>query len=135
MHKRTIHLLNDTIREHAKRLIDQAPIGWIVQIGEATRSDEQNRLMWPLIQDLQRGIPDLAEYSADDVKLRFLHALGQEMRFLPALEGAGMFPVGQRSSHLTKSQFSGLLELMFAYGAKNGVVWSARSEDTRRTIA
>jgi hypothetical protein len=135
MDKRTIHLINDRVRDHAKRMIDQAPIGYVLHIAEETRSDAQNRLMWPVIQDLQRGIPDLAEYSANDVKLRFLHALGQEMRFLPALEGAGMFPVGQRSSLLTKSQFSGLIELMFAYGAKHGVAWSARSEDTRRTIA
>ena len=134
MHKRTIHLINAQVREHAKRLIDQAPDGWVARIGEATRTDEQNRLMWPLIADLQRDIPEMATYAADDVKLRFLNALGQEMRFLPALEGAGVFPVGQRSSTLSKSQFSALIELMFAYGAKHGVRWSARSEQTRQTL-
>jgi hypothetical protein len=56
--------------------------------------------------------------------------LGQEMRFLPELEGAGMFPVGQRSSTLSKSQFTGLIELLFAYGAKHGVRWSDKSQRT-----
>jgi hypothetical protein len=49
------------------------------------------------------------------------------MRFLPALEGEGMFPVGLRSSTLTVSQFSGLIELLYAYGAKHGVRWSERA--------
>jgi len=35
-----------------------------------------------------------------------------------------MFPVGLRSSTLTVEQFSGLVELIYAYGAKHGVVWS-----------
>jgi hypothetical protein len=43
-----------------------------------------------------------------------------------------MFPVGQRSSTLSKSQFTGLIELLFAYGAKHGVRWSDKSQ---RTIA
>lgn len=99
-------------------------------IGEQTRSQEQNALMWPLISDIQKQVPEAATFSADDMKLRFIHALGQEMRFLPELEGAGMFPVGQRSSTLSKTQFSALLELIFAYGARHGVRWSAKSLET-----
>ena len=46
------------------------------------------------------------------------------MRFLPALEGEGMFPVGLRSSTLTVQQFSALVELIYAFGAKHDVRWS-----------
>jgi hypothetical protein len=53
-----------------------------------------------------------------------LNALGVEMRFLPCLEGEGAFPVGLRSSTLTKGQFSGLLELLYEYGARHGVRWT-----------
>jgi hypothetical protein len=127
--KRTVFLVGDTQRVYAKGLIDQAPAGWVVKIAEQTRSDAQNRIMWPMLDDLRRQVPDFAMFSAEDMKLRFLNALGVELRFLPALEGAGMFPVGQRSSTLTKSQFSGLIELMFMCGAKHGVEWSHRSLD------
>lgn len=127
--KRTIFLVGETQRQYAKRMIDQAPAGWMVKIAEQTRSDAQNRKLWPMIADMQQQVPDMATYSAEDIKCRLMNALGVELRFLPELEGAGMFPVGMRSSLLTKSQFSALIELIFAYGAKRNVQWSHRSID------
>lgn len=133
--KRTVKLSTKQARQRAHALIEAAPEGYVVAIGEESRSQEQNRLMWPLIADMQEQIPEMATFSADDIKLRFLHALGEEMRFLPVLEGAGLFPVGQKSSTLSKSQFTGLIELMFAHGAKHGVRWSYRSQEIERLAA
>lgn len=115
-------------REYAKRLIDAAPVGWVVKIGAETRRDAQNRKLWPMLQDLQRQVEDCAPFSLEDLKLRFLNALGTEMRFLPALEGQGIFPVGMKSSVLTVEQFTGLIELLYAYGAKHGVRWTDPAE-------
>lgn len=126
--RRTIFLDSKRGREHAKRLIDAAPDSYVCKVAERTRTDEQNRKMWPMIADIQRQVPGMEEFSADDIKLRFLNLLGVEMRFLPALEGAGMFPVGHRSSTLTVEQFSALVELMFKFGAEHGVVWSEPRE-------
>lgn len=130
MSSKTVYLAGDTQRQHAKNLIDLAPAGYMVKIAEQTRSDAQNRMLWACISDLQKQVSDFVEYSAEDIKCRFMHALGIELRFLPALEGAGMFPVGMRSSQLTKSQFSGLIDLIFAYGAKHNVSWSQRALDS-----
>jgi len=105
-------------------MADEAPDDWVARYGQRTRTDDQNRKLWPMIADLQRQDPTMAEFSAEDIKLRFMDALGSEMRFLPKLEGAGMFPVGHRSSTLTVEQFSALLELMNKYGAEHGVEWS-----------
>lgn len=135
MTRRTIKLTGERQRQHAIQCVTEAPLGHCVAIGEETRSQEQNRLMWPLIADIQAQVPETATFAADDMKLRFLHALGQEMRFLPELEGAGMFPVGQRSSTLTKAQFTALIELMFAYGARHGVRWSAKSIETHNLVS
>lgn len=122
--RRTIWLSTRAARQRAHALIDAAPEGYVCKIVQPTRTDEQNRKLWPMLADIQRQVPEMAEYSADDIKLRFLNALGVEMRFLPALEGAGSFPIGLRSSTLTVEQFSGLLELLYAFGAKHGVVWT-----------
>lgn len=124
----TIRLSGTPQRQYACKRVMEAPEGFTVKIAEETRSDEQNRLMWPLIKDMQDQIDDMRPFSGHDVKLRFLNALGKEMRFLPELEGGGMFPVGQRSSTLNKQQFSALLELMFMHGAKHNVQWSMKSK-------
>lgn len=120
----TVHLVGDTQRAYAKQCIDQAPRGWVMKLAAETRRDAQNRRLWPMLTDIQHQVPEMAAYSTEDIKLRFLNALGVEMRFLPELEGAGVFPVGQRSSTLTVQQFSGLIELLFAYGARHDVKWS-----------
>ena len=126
--RRTVFLSTKAARQRAKALIDSAGADMVMRLAKATRTDGQNRKLWPMLADLQRQVPEMASYSADDIKLRFLNALGVEMRFLPALEGAGAFPVGLRSSTLTVEQFSGLIELLYAYGAKMGVVWSDPTE-------
>jgi hypothetical protein len=120
----TVRLIGASQKAHAHRLIDEAPADFVMKLAKETRRDVQNRKLWPMLADLQRQVPALAPYSADDIKLRFLNALGTEMRFLPALEGEGMFPLGLSSSALTVAQFSGLIELIYAYGAKHGVRWS-----------
>lgn len=120
----SIRLVGDRQRAFAKQQIDAAPLGYVVKIAAETRRDAQNRKLWPMLTDLQRQVPDLAAYNTDDIKLRFLNALGVEMRFLPALEGQGSFPVGLRSSTLTVQQFAGLIELLYEFGARNGVRWS-----------
>lgn len=127
--KRTVFLLGETQRQFAKNLVDKAPTNFVMRLGEATRSDIQNRKLWPMLADIQRQVPEFAVFNAEDMKLRFLNALGTELRFLPVLEGSGSFPVGQRSSLLTKTQFAGLIELLYAVGAKHGVQWSERSLD------
>lgn len=126
MSKRTLFLTSRFNRQRAHALIDAAPEGWVMKLAEPTRSDIQNRKLWPMLADIQRQVPDMAGYSADDIKLRFLNALGVEMRFLPTLEGQGSFPIGLRSSTLTVEQFSALIELLYAYGAKHEIMWSER---------
>jgi len=122
--RRVIFLAGQRQRDFAKRCIDMAEEGDAVTIAKPTRTMEQNSRLWPMLQDLQEQVPELSSYSTDDIKLRFLNALGVEMRFLPCLEGEGAFPVGLRSSTLTKDQFSGLIELLFEYGARKNVKWS-----------
>lgn len=124
----SVRLVGETQKAYAKRLIDEAPVGWVVHVGAETRRDAQNRKLWPMLQDIQRQVPGFETFALDDIKMRFLNALGTEMRFLPELEGQGMFPVGMRSSTLTVSQFSGLVELLYAFGAKHGVKWSKQDE-------
>ena len=122
--RRVVFLAGPRQREYAIRCVQDAPEGYAVQIAKPTRTLEQNQKLWPMLEDLRAQVPELSGYSTDEIKLRFLNALGVEMRFLPCLEGEGAFPVGLRSSTLTKDQFSALIELLFEYGSRHGVEWS-----------
>jgi len=124
MSSATIRLTGQRQRDWAKRQVDLAPDGYVVKIAAETRRDAQNRKLWPMLGDIQKQVPGFETYSLDDIKNRFMNALGVEMRFLPELEGQGMFPVGLKSSALTVQQFAGLIELIYAFGAKHDVRWS-----------
>lgn len=125
---RMIYLNSPWSRKRAIEAIIAAEDGDVAKIGKETRTDAQNRKLHPMIDDIRRQVSGMETFTREDIKLRFLNALGTELRFLPVLEGEGMFPVGHRSSTLTKDQFSGLLELLYAYGAKHGVRWSDPQE-------
>ena len=127
----TIHLVDTAARARAERIMASAPRGHYVTISEPTRTLEQNRLMWPLIKDMREQDEHMATFTPDQVKLRFLNALDNEMQLLPELWGGGQFVAGQRSSTLTKADFSNLIELMFKWGAENDILWSAKSEQAR----
>jgi hypothetical protein len=124
----TVRLIGPTQRAYAHKLIDEAPADHVMQLGKETRREAQNRKLWPMLADIQRQVPGMASFNTDDIKLRFLNLLGTEMRFLPTIEGEGVFPVGLKSSTLTVAQFSGLVELLYKYGAEKGVVWTDPKE-------
>ena len=130
MSKLSFKLSHATARQRAAQAVLDAPHGYVVEIGPETRTQAQNRLFWPLVADIRAQNADMAKFSPDQVKLRFLNALDSEMQFLPELWGGGMFAVGQRSSTLSKRDFSLLVELVFKWGAENGIVWSRKALDS-----
>lgn len=111
-------------KEFAKRLIDKAPHGAVLNIREATRTPDQNALMWSLLSDVSRAKPEGRHMTPDVWKSLFLHALDHAQRFEMALDGNGMVPVGFRSSRLTKAQMSDLIEMILEYGSRHDVRWT-----------
>ncbi len=125
----TVRLTGPRQRAYAKQQIDEAPDGYVMKLGAETRRDAQNRKLWPMLQDIRNQVRGMESYTLEDIKLRFLNALGTEMRFLPTLESEGAFPVGLKSSTLTVQQFSGLIELIYKFGADKSVRWTDPKED------
>lgn len=123
MSGQTIILHGDSQRRFAKGLIDAAPRDAVVNIREATRTLEQNDKMWAMLSDVSRAKPEGRRHTADVWKALFMHACGHAVQFEIGLDGQP-FPTGFRSSRLTKSQMSDLIEFMYAYGAEHGVAWS-----------
>lgn len=101
----------------------KAPDGWTLELREAKRTDDQNAALWSLLGQIQKQRPVHMGFkmTAEIWKARFMQALGSEMVFVPTLDGDGVFPLGHRSSQLTKSEFAGLIEIILAWTAREGL--------------
>ena len=123
MSGQTIRLIGWRQRAFAHQMIDAAPDDAVVNIRKATRSTDQNNKMWAMISDVSRAKPQGREHTSEVWKALFMKACGHAVQFTEGLDGEP-FPVGFRSSRLTKAQMSDLFECIYEYGARNGVVWS-----------
>lgn len=110
-------------RKVAHDLIERAPQGAMMEIKPPKRSGDQNRKMWALLGDVSRAKPQGREHTPEVWKSLFMNALGYEVRFVMGLSGEP-FPIGFRTSRLSKEQMSELIEFIYAYGAEHGVRWT-----------
>lgn len=115
-------LSNPAVRERAIAWIKNAPDFTRVEFKEPKRTVPQNDRMWAMLTEIAtKALLGGKRYSTGEWKCIFLDALGQEMKFLPKLEGNGFVPIGHRSSDLSVREMSDLMELMTAWCANNGI--------------
>lgn len=119
----TVILAGQYQRDLAKRLIDRAPPYAVLNVREATRTTDQNSKMWAMLSDISRAKPQGRQHTAEMWKALFMHACGHAVQFEVGLDGQP-FPVGFRSSRLSKRQMVDLIDFIGSYGAEHGVLWS-----------
>jgi hypothetical protein len=97
--------------------------GWLMELRASTRSDEQNRAIHGLIGQImkQRSHHNGVRMDKALWKAVFLQALGEEVRFVPTLDGDGLFPLGLSTSKLTVARGSELIEFIMAWCAREGL--------------
>ncbi len=97
--------------------------GKVMEIRDAKRTDPQNAALWSILGQVQKQRPvhNGVSMTPELWKSVFMQAAGQEIVFVPTLEDGGMFPLGLRSSQLTKVEFSDLLEFILCWTAKEGL--------------
>ena len=131
MSKRIWKLTGEIAKKAACREILAAPEGYVVTLAEATRNLEQNAKMWAMLADIAKQC-DWHGLKLNSEELKDLLSAGLvQSKVVPNLEGNGFVILGQRTSKLTKSQFAALIELIYAFGAERGVVWSDPVADER----
>lgn len=103
---------------------DAQAFPFIVEVRDVTRTDDQNRMLWPILKAFSEKVEIRGQRLApDQFKCVLMHAWGQEVETLPTLDGKSWFPVGFRSSKLTKPEFSDFLSFIQAEAAQRGVEW------------
>lgn len=123
----TIHLTSDWQRARAHRLIEQAPVGYVVTVNEPKRTCAQSDKMWAMLTDISHAMPMGRRHTPDDWKAIVMNACGWECQFVEGLDGRP-FPKGFRSSELTKAQMSTMIDWMQAFGDEHGVQWGDEAE-------
>jgi hypothetical protein len=123
---RSFVLLTEEIRARAVEYLLSLPLGVLVIIKEkAGRTLAQNSKMWPLLVDVASQVEYfgmmLTESEWKDV---FTASLRGELKMVPTLDRRRFVMLGLSTSDMGKHEFSCLIELMYAFGSENGVVWS-----------
>lgn len=131
MSKRIWKLTGEVAKKAACREILAAPEGYVVTLAEATRNLEQNAKMWAMLADIAKQCDWHGQKLNSDEWKDLLSAGLVQSKVVPNLEGNGFVILGQRTSKLTKSQFAALIELIYAFGAERGVVWTEPVADER----
>lgn len=128
MQGQIVRLHSKRSRQIAHQLIESAPKGAVVQVREAKRTDDQNSKMWAMLSDISRQIEHNShKYTPEVWKSLFMHACGQEIKFIMGLNG-DPFPLGYRSSRMSKSQMADLITFIIQFGDENGVRWTDEAQ-------
>jgi len=120
MSKHIYQLTSPQARNSAKAMIGYVPDGYVCEIKEATRTTEQNRLLWPLLTEVSRQVDWYGKkLTPDEWKSVFSASLKQQ-KVVPGLDG-GFVVCAQSTRKMGKREFSDLIDLILAFGAQKGV--------------
>jgi len=120
-------------REQAIQWVQKAPTGSRVEFKGPARSLDQNSRFWAMLTDVAvQGRINGRRFNTEQWKLMFLHAYseerGVEIKYLPALNRAGMVPCGRSSSDLSVGEMSELMDFISAWGAENNIKFHDQEE-------
>lgn len=95
----------------------------VMSLGRKKRSLDQNAKLWVLLAEVSRQVDWYGEkLSPEDWKHVFTASLTKQ-KAVPGIDG-GFVVLGQSTSRMNKHQFSELIEVIYAFGANQGMTWS-----------
>lgn len=118
-------ITGETARKAICRHVLAAPDGLVVTIKEETRTEEQNRLLHPLLTDISKQCEWMGKKRTMlqwKVIMVSAHAIatGQPAEMVIGIEGE-VVNLRESTAAMSKRRFSSLVEYVLAWGANNGV--------------
>lgn len=127
--KHTFILVNDFVRRNAMAAISKAPEGYMVEIKPPVRNTDQNAKLWAMLSDVSRQVIYHSKMlSPEDWKSLFTGSL-RGFELMPSVNGGGFVMLGESTSTMSKKRFAELIEMIYAFGSENNVIWSEKSID------
>lgn len=120
-------------RDQAIDWVRKAKTGSRVEFKGPARSLDQNSRFWAMLTDCAvQGRIEGRRFNTEQWKTIFLHAYaeerGIEIKYLPALNRAGMVPCGRSSSDLSVTEMSEVMEFIAAWCAENNITLRDQEE-------
>lgn len=99
---------------------------WLLTLKPETRSQAQNRLMWPILAEFSKQLQwpvngRMVTMEPDEWKDVLTAAFRNETARLAMGLNGGVVLLGQRTSKFTKAEFSAWIEFLYATAADRGV--------------
>lgn len=90
-------------------------------------SEAQRKKMWACLNEIAKKVPHVDMdgnarfYAAEQWKILFMHACGQEVEMMPSLDRSTFLPYDGRSSHMNAKDMNELISFIDAWAAQNDV--------------
>lgn len=117
MSRAVVLICTDADRSRVAKWAAGVAVGTSVTFKSASRSTEQNALMWQCLGDISKQVNWYGQkLSADDWKDVLTAAL-RKTRVVPGIDAGTFVPLGMRTSDMTVAEMTELIELILAFGA------------------
>ena len=114
-------------RRRAAEAVREAPAGYVVTVGEPSRTLEQNAAQWPYLDAFSKQLTwpvngQMVHMKPEEWKDLLTAAFkGESVRLAMSLDGRGVVMLGMRTSQMGKATFSEWIEFLKATAAMRGV--------------
>jgi len=124
MSARTFYINGPSDRIRLAGVVGDIPEGYEVVIRKRKRTHPQNAALWAALAEVAGQVVWHGHrLSPEEWKDVFTASL-DGARVVPGVEGTKFVRLGKRSSLMTAEEFSDLLNLVYKFGAENGVKFS-----------
>ena len=111
-------------KDRALHWLEIAPPGTRLEFRKPVRSLPQNDRMWAMLTELSVQLTWHGQkLSPEDWKDVVSAGLKREVRMVPNMDNDGFVAIGMRTSTMSKEELGDLMELIAAFGARNGVTF------------
>ncbi len=122
--KRLFVMAHPEARRRAMACVAELPEGWRVECSPPRRGADINAALHALLGEIAAAVPWAGKHRSIEVWKRLLvaawtMAVGEQVEFLPALDGHGVDIVFRRTSAMTQAEMRDLLAFVEAWAAEN----------------
>ena len=118
------HQAIQTAWAHAKGWLMAGDTHLTLEIRPEKRSDAQNRRLWAMLADISAQVDWYGQKLTSEEWKDVMSASLKRTKVVPGLDG-GFVVCGQSTSRMTRAEMCELQELIEAFGAQQGVKFTA----------